>query len=422
MDSSDLTHTTHAYCSTTEQQSSSMSITPFHLAVDMPREGDSPNCNNKSCCPNDGTAGSVTSRLSLSSTTDGIDVLGAAESPRNFREWSQLQAARVVSDVLFKRAVLAFVLVTCALLGVRTFLSGGGSALRAVNAALHGLLVLCTLEVLVSATFCQEHLLSSGWLLFDIALLVLCWHSNDTTLLVLRGFRLLRALRKASGVPALKWAVKAVLRVLPRFLSVVGILLPGMFAIFAILFTNLYGDADDFRRLDVSALTLFQIMTAGRSWSDLVGDLSDQYRLIWLPTILFVVVAVFFSGSLIIAIMCDAVSHVYRDRFWKALDGTPTTDNRNNHESQSSAFFFADMHNNSSCGADGCQQDLRRLERKIDELNSTVETLVRIQATMQESLVNNGRCHRDASRQEKIQLASLYESKATVSTVSSCDR
>jgi Ion transport protein len=221
----------------------------------------------------------MSSRISLSSTTEGIDVLGAKETPENFRDWSQLVAARIVSAVLFKRTVLLLILVCAALLGARTVdrvRNDAPDALAAINLALNVLLITFSLELIVSVVCYQDQVRSAGWLIADIIIVVLVWWTNDVSLLVLRSFRLLRALRKASGVPALKWAVKAVLRVLPRLAAVITVLIPGMFAIFAILFTNLYQDADlnggdavdngdqqqlsedYFGRLDVAALTLFQ--------------------------------------------------------------------------------------------------------------------------------------------------------------------
>jgi Ion transport protein len=114
---------------------------------------------------------------------------------------------------------------------------------RDVAVVLNVMLFIAAVGVVISVACYQDHLFAVGWLAMDVVIFLLVIATGDVSLLVLRSFRLLRALRKASGVPALKWAVKAVLRVLPRLVAVIGIWLPCMFAIFAILFSNLYQDA-----------------------------------------------------------------------------------------------------------------------------------------------------------------------------------
>lgn len=362
---------------------------------------------------------SISSRLSLNSTTDGVDVLVAHEAPSTFRAWSHLTAARVVCSILFKRTVLFLILVTSVLLGARTMdrVRGNAVALRAINGTLDGLVFVFTLEVFVSVACYLEQLLSTGWLVTDIAILALVGITGNKSILVLRSFRLIRALRKASGVPALKWAVKAILRVLPRLAAVVGVLLPGMFAIFAILFTNLYQDAelDDaesgeqlltesyFSRLDVSALTLFQIMTGGREWAIVCAELQAQYPSAWVPLVSFVIISIFFFGGLIVAIMCDAVNSVNRDRMWKSLDPDHKTPSRTVASTDVGDLFwfgnegYAIPHD---CGEKKVSklenETAQRLEKKLETLTRNVEQLLRVQASLQESVQDF--CEREKSR------------------------
>lgn len=419
-----------AYSQYTERTSGA-TASPFRLPVSYKGKPATAACD----VDNDDTF-SISSRISQSSTTDGIDVLGAERgTPSNFREWSQLIAARIVSTVVFKRTVLLLILLTAVLLGVRTVDSvrlDAPDTLESINLTLHVILVIFTAEVLVSVCFYQEQVLSaSGWLAADIVIVLLAWWTGDVSLLVLRSFRLLRALRKASGVPALKWAVKAVLRVLPRLVAVLAVLLPGMFAIFAILFTNLYqdaglggGDGDDqngeqqqvltedyFGRLDVSALTLFQIMTGGRNWSTVCTELQAQYPSAWLPIVSFVIVSLFFFGSLIIAVMCDAVSNVNRDRMWKSLDPDHTMMAPSN-TTTTSGIGVCDDPPQTYTNYDNCygnsKPELHRLEQKLDDLATTVDTLVRMQVVLQESL--NALTQQEMARRQMLLVAQQSKS------------
>jgi len=363
------------------------SETPFHLAMDdhmqPPYNINNSRSNHKKShygVDDDSDTFSATSRISLQSTTDGIDVLSGDIDSTNFLVWTKCRAGRVVSSVLFKRSVLALIFITTVLLAVRTLDTLSEESVNVIDKILTVFLWIFTVELLIQAAFYQSNIPYTGWLLADILVLSISWYTRDETCLVLRGFRLLRALRKATGIPSLKWAVKAVLRVLPRLTAVLTVLLPGMFAIFAILFTNLYSDAVDVSRpyfgsLDVAALTLFEIMTGGRQWAEIAAELEEQYPSSWAPLVLFVSVSLFFFGSLIVAIMCDAVSTINRDQVWKSLDHRV-------HPSHSSRgddpHFYAPEEPEST--------DLQRLERKMDELTTTVDSLLRMQATMQETV------------------------------------
>ena len=343
---------------------------------------------------------SATSHISLQSSTDGIDVLGGGggsgrdvTSVASFLVWLRLQAGRIVSRVWFKRSVLALIFGTTILLGVRTMDALSDEAVAFMDDVLRILLWVFTVELLTQIAFYQTKVLSTGWLLADLVVVVISWYTGDETCLVLRGFRLLRALRKATGIPALKWAVKAMLRVLPRLTAVLAVLLPGMFAIFAILFTNLYGEAEDvsrpyFHRLDAAAWTLFEIMTGGRDWAEIAAELEDQYPWAWAPLMLFVSVALFFFGSLIIAVMCDAVSTINREQVWKTLDhrahGSFSSRGNDRHPHIMSYSMDELMLPHSS-------SELQKLERKIDELASTVDSLVRMQIAMQETVAQLAR-------------------------------
>jgi voltage-gated sodium channel len=357
---------------------------------------------------------SISSHFSLGgSTTDGIDVLkGALGKPNNLFDWAHLIAARIVTSVLYKRIMLVLIFVTSLLLALRTVDSirdSSDDAVQFMNQMLHVLLVLFTIEVLLAVVCFKDLFLPTGWLLSDIFIVCLVWWTNDSTFLVLRSFRLIRALRKASGVPSLQWAVRAILHVLPRLSAVILLLLPLMLSIFAILFTNLYQEGefytsntytDDvgvtqnfltvtnyFGRLDVSVLTLFQIMTGGLNWAEVCEALMAHYPLAWLPMVAFVVISMFFAMTLIVALMCDAVSTVQRDRMRKTLEPATTIQFRHPNKKMN-------VPSNSTDAAEYVEpipntvqmHDHQRLEQKVDELTNTVEALLRIQIELQKSI------------------------------------
>jgi voltage-gated sodium channel len=397
---------------------------------------------------------SISSHISFGSTTDGIDVLRGNSNigpPTNFIDWSHLIAARIVTSVIFKRIILFCILLSTILLAIRTIdtIRTSSHMIHMINILLQSLLLLFTIEILLTVLCFNELVVkSTGWLISDVITMCIVWYTNDVTFLILRSFRLIRALRKASGVPALQWAVRAILHVLPRLTAVILVLIPSMLAIFSILFTNLYQDADtylshtntddatgqqqyetaskSFRRLDVSALTLFQIMTGGLSWAEICTALmsNNVFPMAWLPLVGFVIISMFFAMTLVIALMCDAVSMIQRDKIWKSFEHpsgdirhakNPRTNTNKNCEvslSPTAVTEFIDSAESQSNHPAYHQQQqyYQRLEQKLNELTNTVEVLLRVQIGIQESI--------ESLMVQQLQLQERYSSRVTTTSPS----
>jgi len=333
------------------------------------------------------------SHLSVDSMTDGIDILGVGDSPSNFLQWTQQQTGRIVTNRRVRRGVLALILLNSLLLGAATLNivrenAGWNSFL---DGSIYLIQVLFTIEVLVEIGHYQRRTLQQGWLLFDILIVTTSWLVLPS-LTVLRAFRLIRALRKASGVAQVKQLIKALLKVIPKMLAIVFIMLL-LFYIFAVLFTGMFQDLynnnndndavsqDYFGRIDKSAFTLFQIMTLD-NWAAITDELTAVYPWAWFPVISFIIVATFFFGALVIAVVTEAVSSVGNERLWKTLEVR---------ESQSDRLLgLAGLDGvgvGSGSGAPVDRKTLRRLEEKVDNLRTTIDQLVRMQVDMQEAIV-----------------------------------
>lgn len=103
--------------------------------------------------------------------------------------------------------------------------------------------------------------------------------------------------------------VAALFDIMPR-LGAITALLMLIFYIFAVLFTQLFGElelsAPFFSRLDNSLLTLFVMMTM--EWADVARECMDQIWWAWAPFIAFIMITGFIVFNLIIAVVCDAVA------------------------------------------------------------------------------------------------------------------
>ena len=127
----------------------------------------------------------------------------------------------------------------------------------------------------------------------------------------LQAFRILRVLKLVSRVKSLRDVVAALAKVLPR-LGAIAALLGLIFYIFAVMFTEMFGDLilseDYFSTLDRSLLTCFQMVTL--EWGDIMRECMTQVWWAWIPFVSFIVITGFIVFNLIVAVVCEAVSEI----------------------------------------------------------------------------------------------------------------
>ena len=163
-----------------------------------------------------------------------------------------------------------------------------------------------------------ERLEIRPWLMFDASVVILSW--AFASLSIVRAFRILRVLRLISKVESMKSVVNALLTVLPR-MGLVAFLLSLMLLVFGISFTMLFSDLyeeghtqyDYFSRIDLTLLTLFQIMTFD-SWHGVARDAMAVYPWSWILFVAWVVLTGFIVVNLIIAIICESLVSLSEDQ------------------------------------------------------------------------------------------------------------
>ena len=300
------------------------------------------------------------------SGTDGIDVVSAAPTPETFWQRFSLWFGRIVRSHYFRRAVLLSILMNSILMGVATLdWIQEEDVFHVIDTIIRGFRILFTMEIAISMCHYQTAAFHMGWIVLDVIVIGLSW-TVSISILILRSFRLIRAFRKASGDAELNHLVEALLQVIPKMTAVVFLLFL-VFYMFAVIFTDLYQDLyaiqavsyNYFGRVDRSAFTLFQIMTLD-GWSDIAKEVMDVAPWSGVLMSLFIVFTTFVFGSLVIAVMGEALTTVSHKRMLKALE----VDHANSAQ----------------------QQQLARLEVTVEKLNSTVEHLVLGQHLIQEAL------------------------------------
>ena len=269
--------------------------------------------------------------------SEPVHVVSAAPTPHScWQHWSRT-TGRLVRSQWYKRTVLGLILLNAICMAVRTCdwvqqQDDNNNNLvdwsNVLDTAIRVFRVLFTVEFGLALSHYQRVALRRGWLWLDAVVLVLSWWVAPS-MMILRCFRLIRALRKATTfqVAQLNLLVQALLFVVPQLLAV--LLLVGLVLfLFAVIMTDLYQDVYDdfpdalsenyFGRLDQSAWTLFQIMTLD-GWSTIANQLMTVYPWSAVLIVVFVILTSFGLGALMIAVMGQALTTVAQQRLHKAL-------------------------------------------------------------------------------------------------------
>mmetsp|Transcript_25226 Transcript_25226/g.69567 ORF Transcript_25226/g.69567 Transcript_25226/m.69567 type:complete len:743 (+) Transcript_25226:432-2660(+) len=197
-------------------------------------------------------------------------------------------------------------------------------------------LIVFTVEVSMQLYYYGLALFTDAWLVFDFTVVSTSWLSYafgaDANGQVVRSFRIFRATRLFSRVKPLRDLLLALGDVMPRLMAIFFLLMI-IFYVFAVLFTELYGDllekeevSDDtpdyFSNLQMSLFTCFQMMTM--EWGEVCRSVmqvkSDPlYEYSWIFFIIYVFISGFIVFNLIVAVVVEAVATT--EETIRALDG-----------------------------------------------------------------------------------------------------
>ena len=307
------------------------------------------------------------------SSTDGIDVLGDAPKPDTFLNWNTSWSERIVEDLRFKRAVMALILLDSAMMGLATldFVTDSDRVVNIFSNLNMVSLCLFTLELILRIIHRRMNLLSDGWLIFDLVVISCSWLFS--LLVVARTFRVIRTLRLATRLKELRNMALVLQEVVPKIMAIAFVL--GLsFYIFSIMFTDFYKDLyqqgytdqDYFSSIDVTAFTLFQIMTLDQ-WSTITKEVQLAHPMAWVIFIPFVVSSSFFILNLTVAVIYEAVVRVQQRQ-----SGDPIMPDQ--------GLALAGP------VGEKASDYLTRLEQKVDSLTTCVELLLRKQMLLQASV------------------------------------
>ena len=168
-----------------------------------------------------------------------------------------------------------------------------------------------TIEIILRIFVYKTSFFKDPWSIFDFVIVAISLVPTSAGFEIFRVLRVLRLFRLITVVPQMRKIIVALLSVLPGIGSIAA-LLTLFFYIFALMATQLYGEAFPqwFGTLGDSFYTLFQVMTL-ESWSmGIVRPIMELYPLAWVFFVPFIFMSTFIIVNLIIAIVVDAMNEM----------------------------------------------------------------------------------------------------------------
>jgi len=220
----------------------------------------------------------------------------------------RLICGAIVNHPWVQHSIIFLTFVNAVMLGVATydFVKENSTLNTAFEITDQVILTIFTIELVMQFLFHGYTFIKNGWLVYDFVIVIVSWYAAS-----LQAFQILRVLKLVSRIKSLRDVVLALAKVLPR-LGAIAALLGLISYIFAVMFTELFGDlilSDDyFTTLDRSFLSLFQMVTL--EWSDIMRECMAQVWWAWIPFISFVVITGFIVFNLIVAVVCEAISEI----------------------------------------------------------------------------------------------------------------
>ena len=273
----------------------------------------------------------------------------------------------IVNFFLVQNLILLMIVVNSIMMGIATydFVDNNPKIDAAFAQVDYVFLIIFTVELCLNFVHLTYKLFLDGWLLFDFITIVLSWSFSNFQ--VIRSFRVFRAFRLVNKIKVLRTLVNALLTTLPKMGAIISLMVLILF-IFAVMFTSLFQekDAENFRNLQTTTFTLFQMMTL--DWSDITRELSKEVPWAKIPIMIFVMVSGFIVYNLIVAVLCDAIVDLNGSREEEGDQQKLISDN---HKLQ---LKIRDMEKRLKKAS----QTQTNLREYVDELERTLERFERI--------------------------------------------
>jgi hypothetical protein len=252
-------------------------------------------------------------RRSLSVTFQHFPV----KSKSQFRRL-RASCGRIIDDPKVHIFIIACILINVIMIGVSTypFAMKTPSISQFFASCDLFFLVIFTIELALQLVYRMLSFFTDAWLVFDLVIVSASWYLDS--LQAFRSLRVFRAFRLVTQIDTFRNIVLSIAKVMPRMYAIMGLLLL-IFYIFAVLFTELFGELElsenYFGTLDISLFTCMQLMTL--EWAGICREVMKIEAYAWIPFLTFIMFTGFVVFNLIVAVVCDSVTVADTDKFEK---------------------------------------------------------------------------------------------------------
>ena len=217
------------------------------------------------------------------------------------------QLRQILSSGRFEKTILLLIIINAIMLGLETD-EGIRDALSPVLDQLDTIiLTIFVIEILLRIYAFGLDFWRDPWSLFDFVVVGITLIPATGNLSVLRAFRILRALRIVSAVPAMRRVVNGLLNALPGMGAITMLLLLILY-VSSVMATKLFGAStpEYFDTLGNSAFSLFKVMTL-EGWPDIADKVIENHGWAWAFFVIYILVTSFAVLNLFIGIIVDAM-------------------------------------------------------------------------------------------------------------------
>ena len=227
-------------------------------------------------------------------------------------------AARITGNPWFEYAIISFILLSAAVLGLETLPALVADYGAWFEAAHQIILAIFILEAALKITAVAPRIgryFGDGWNLFDFSIILLSLiPATGDLALIARLARLMRVLRLISTIPKLRLIVDTLMRSIPS-MGHVMLLMSIIFYVYAIAGYHLYHqhDPEHWGNLGLSMLTLFRVVTL-EDWTDVMYTAMVLNVWSWVYFISFIFVGTFVIINLFIAVVLNNLEEAKAER------------------------------------------------------------------------------------------------------------
>lgn len=233
----------------------------------------------------------------------------------NFVFSAQRRLKKIDSSKLFQGVVIAVIILSALLIGVKTHdLSENAVALLGILDL--GVTVFFVIEIIIRflAYPNKKHFFKSGWNIFDTVIVIgSLIPTGGSGVLLARLLRVFRVLRLVSMVPELRLLINALLKAIPR-MGYIALLMFVIFYIYAAMGSMFFNEINSvlWGDVSISMLTLFRIATF-EDWTDVMYETMTVHPLSWIYYLSFIFLTAFVFLNMMVGTVLEVMSQEHEN-------------------------------------------------------------------------------------------------------------